>query len=153
MKFQLTYTHFEIVINKSWPFCSSLNMFTHCGQGTQILVKMGSINRLLPDCTKPIAEPIFVSSNLFCGIHLRAILLMLMDLIANMCQDITLLKLPPHFSGANELIPVWWCSRWITVTFFCPAIFVFHWTWLCYAVYWYCSTATVWYSYNKIDNK
>ena len=45
-----------------------------------------------------------LSSKMFCGIHLRAISQeVLMNLISNMCSEITLLNLPPHLPGTNEL--------------------------------------------------
>ena len=43
------------------PFCSGLNVLTHCGlvthMGTEIWVNIGSGNGLLPDGTKPLPEP------------------------------------------------------------------------------------------------
>ena len=49
---------------------------------TQIWVSIGYVNGLLPDDTTP--SPV------------------LMNLIYNICSEITLLQLPPHFPGANE---------------------------------------------------
>ena len=45
-----------------------------------------------------------LSSNMFCGIHLRAILQeVLMKIICKMCYEIKLLKLLTHLPGVNEL--------------------------------------------------
>ena len=46
-----------------------------------------------------------LSSMVICDIHLREISQeILINLIGNMCSDITLLKLPPHLPEANELM-------------------------------------------------
>ena len=42
-----------------------------------------------------------LSSKVFSGIHMRAILEVLQNIIYNMCSDITLLKLLPRLFGAH----------------------------------------------------
>ena len=56
----------------------------------EIWVSIGWGNGLLPHGTKPLNEPKFTSSEVFCGYHLRAMSEVLMSL------EITLLKLLPH---------------------------------------------------------
>ena len=47
----------------------------------------------------------WLSSKVFCSIHLRAVSEeVLVNLICNLCWNITLLKLLPHFPGLDELI-------------------------------------------------
>ena len=60
----------------------------------------------MPGGTKPLPEPVLTFRQMFCGIHLRAISQdVLMNLILNIYLEIALLKLLPHLSWANELIP------------------------------------------------
>ena len=71
---------------------------------TEIWVNIGCGNGLLTRGTKPL--PVDWSSQGFCGIHPTSISPeVLMDLICNMSLEITLLKLPSHLPGANELNP------------------------------------------------
>ena len=46
-----------------------------------------------------------LSSKVFSGFHLRAISQEELDLIGNMCSEITLFGILPHLPGANELMP------------------------------------------------
>ena len=40
---------------------------------------------------------------MFCGINMKAISQVLVNLIRNMCSEITLLKLLPHLRGADKV--------------------------------------------------
>ena len=58
-------------------------------------------NGLLPDGTKPLTEPLLTyHQRFFCGIHLIEISQeILLNIICNMCLEITLKKLLPHLPG------------------------------------------------------
>ena len=43
------------------------------------------------------------SSKMFCGINMKAISQVLVNLIRNMCSEIKLLKLLPHLRGADKV--------------------------------------------------
>ena len=84
-------------------------LLVHCGwvtlYGDMILVNIGSGNGLVPDGTKLLPELMLTSHQTFCGIHLRAILpVVLLNFIRTMCSKISLLKLPLYLPGANELM-------------------------------------------------
>ena len=67
-----------------------------------IWANIDSGNGLLPDGTQDIVH---LSSNVFCVIYTRTLSQeVLLNIIRNMCSEITLLKFLPHLPGANELI-------------------------------------------------
>ena len=74
-----------------------------CHKATWICVNIGSDNGLLPDGTKPLPEPIF-TYKVTSGIHLTVITQeVLMNLICNLCWDITVFY--QGLSGSiNELL-------------------------------------------------
>ena len=58
---------------------------------------------LLPDGTGPLPEPMLTYQKVSYGIHLRtSSQVVLMNLIRNMCSEITHLEWQPHTLGANE---------------------------------------------------
>ena len=85
-----------------------------CHMASVLLVNTGSGSDLLEDGTKSSESTLTLSSNIFCGVHLKAILHeVLMKLLHDLYSKIILLKLLPHLPEANEL------THWGWVTHIC----------------------------------